>query len=344
MDGTIEYIITNTDGRPVGNSENPLRVDAAAITPVHRAVTAGTARVKAFIACSGYTRSYNFYAAISDGVNRYVSAPLTGQLFNQQTSSGKYCEFEFEIDGELEVNGIKYFELWDTTANYIYLRLHSNSTHYIYADWDYSAPAAPVILYPLNSPAETVSLNPTIIVTIPPDLHDINRTLYYKYGAGTWQAVTGATGIDDGSHAVGVHTPGAGTHSFKLVDYLNMESDVKSVQITVDSTPFTDSPIVAGTTPIKAAHINELRAAVDTLNGYFNRPAIDWGGDVIAGTTSYRLFKMHIAAIRAALESVAAHFAALTGTTVFPIPQWTNIDDAPRAAAVEEIRAMIRRM
>lgn len=75
--------------------------------------------------------------------------------------------------------------------------------------------------------------------------------------------------------------------------------------VTVLAPIWTDDPIVAGETPVKAAHIMELRACLDNICDYYDIPRTDWGGDVVAGVTPDRLWPTHMAAIQGTVRRIA---------------------------------------
>ena len=75
--------------------------------------------------------------------------------------------------------------------------------------------------------------------------------------------------------------------------------------VTVLSPSWTDDPIIAGETPVKAAHIMELRQCLDNICDYYDIPRTDWGGDVVAGVTPDRLWPTHMAAIQGTVRRIA---------------------------------------
>lgn len=76
--------------------------------------------------------------------------------------------------------------------------------------------------------------------------------------------------------------------------------------VTVLAPAWTDDPIIAGETPVKAAHIMELRTCLDNICDYYDIPRTDWGGDVVAGVTPDRLWPTHMAAIQGTVRRIAA--------------------------------------
>ena len=102
--------------------------------------------------------------------------------------------------------------------------------------------------------------------------------------------------------------------------------------------PFTDDPIVAGVTPVRAVHFTELRARIDSLRVEAGLGRFRWTDPVLrAGVTPVRL--VHLLELREALG------AAYTAAGRAP-PRWT--DAAPtagttpiRAAHLTELRAAV---
>lgn len=91
---------------------------------------------------------------------------------------------------------------------------------------------------------------------------------------------------------------------------------------------FTDSPLVAGTTPVKALHMLELQSRVNTLRAFYGLSAyafspIDARG--IAGWTD------HVKEIRTALDEIGKEHDA-----------WIDIPvNRPRADVLEQLRAVV---
>ncbi len=101
---------------------------------------------------------------------------------------------------------------------------------------------------------------------------------------------------------------------------------------------FTDDPIVPGETPIRAAHISELRTRIDGLRAGAGLGRFAWTDPVLlAGVTRVRL--VHLTELRSALAEV---YAAADRS----VPRWTDaspgVGTTPiRAVHVMELRAAV---
>lgn len=97
---------------------------------------------------------------------------------------------------------------------------------------------------------------------------------------------------------------------------------------------FTDATLAAGTTPIKALHMQELQARVATLRAFYGLSAYSFT-KIIAGQTSLAGWTAHVLEIRAALDEVAnkagkTHAAWLTIT-----------ENKPRADVMQQLRNVV---
>lgn len=83
----------------------------------------------------------------------------------------------------------------------------------------------------------------------------------------------------------------------------NVASEDADVTYTVPT--WTDVPIVAGTTVVKAVHINELRAQLENLCDYYGMDAPVWSEDVVAGTTPSVRFAAHATELQNVVRAIA---------------------------------------
>jgi hypothetical protein len=80
------------------------------------------------------------------------------------------------------------------------------------------------------------------------------------------------------------------------------------------TTPFTDDPLVAGTTPVQWAHMSELRRAVDAVRALAQLPAATYTNPGAAGTSIGS----------ADMQEVRSALAAARGTLGLPAATYTN--------------------
>jgi hypothetical protein len=100
--------------------------------------------------------------------------------------------------------------------------------------------------------------------------------------------------------------------------------------------PFTDDPLTARGTPIRATHITELRLRIDALRDRFGLPLVTWTDYDLAGAP---IKQVHLAELRAALDQV--YVAAGRSKPVYSdasIVAGTFV----KASHIAELRAAIR--
>lgn len=92
---------------------------------------------------------------------------------------------------------------------------------------------------------------------------------------------------------------------------------------------FTDDTIYTGSTLVKAAHINELRQAVDAVRATANLSAVNWGGAVTAGVTTVQAD--HIQTLRTNLNQARSTLSlsacSYTNVGVDVLIQKNHIDE-----------------
>ena len=202
-----------------------------------------------------------------------------------------------------------------------------------------AAPAAPVVLAPVpSSPVSPGAFWVLLSVSTDPNGHSMTAS-YTKDGG---DRVTIESGLTEACILAFKLTAG-GAYVFRVTDQYGAYSE-KSLSVTVQAETYTDNPVVAGTTRIKAAHINELRTRVNQLCTLYGVTAPTWQETIIAGTTSIKGFPSHIGELRTALEALYAKINTLAGFTVIALPSWAAAltDIKPKAAAIEELRAAAR--
>jgi hypothetical protein len=100
---------------------------------------------------------------------------------------------------------------------------------------------------------------------------------------------------------------------------------------------FSDDPLVARVTPIRAIHITELRQRIDTLRSRYSLPTVSWtDSSIVTGVTSVKA--SHLLEMRTAVEQV---YSAASK----PVPTWAQAITARStsitAAQLTELRTAV---
>lgn len=111
--------------------------------------------------------------------------------------------------------------------------------------------------------------------------------------------------------------------------------------VSVPTYTFTDDPLVAGQTLVKAVHLTELRAAINTARALWSLPAIDpWPTDDVVTQHVTVVKKAHLDEMRDALH--AAYVAAGATPPVYTDPTVTVNETPIKAVHFTELRAAVR--
>lgn len=256
----------------------------------------------------------------NSGASWSAWANATGNSFNAATifagvSSGEYFQYQARA---VQTNG-------DTTDAATSGAIYKNA-----------APSAPVLL----APAASSPVSPGafwVLLSISTDPNGHTMTAAYSKDGGDF--VTIADNLTEACVVAQKLTAG-GSYVFRVTDQYGAYSQITK-SITVQAETNTDDPCTAGTTRIKAVHINELRSRVEALCTLYGVTAPTWAESVIAGTTSVKHFPSHVTELRSALEAIYTKINTLAEFTVIASPSWTVTltDIRPKAAAIEELRA-----
>lgn len=96
---------------------------------------------------------------------------------------------------------------------------------------------------------------------------------------------------------------------------------------------FTDSPLVKGTTPVKALHMQELQDRANQLREFYGLASYKFT-TITSGTTGLRDWTAHVNEIRAAVDGISTNH-----------DKWISISvNCPRADVIEQLRAVILAM
>ena len=209
-----------------------------------------------------------------------------------------------------------------------------------------SPPLAPLVEAP-RAGGVTYNRRPMVLIQTQPEPDGHNQAVWVRSN-GVWR-----NSVDDaacfttpGESAASVRTVFTepdelpfGAHSIEvnLRDSLSTGAAV-SRSFTIEPSPFEE--ITADETPVRAAHITVLRAAVNNVRNYYGMAAFAWHEAIIPGRTQILNWTYHILELRRAIDEVIAavnHFGA-----DIPSPQWLPIEPGrPRAAVMEQLHTMI---
>ena len=129
-------------------------------------------------------------------------------------------------------------------------------------------------------------------------------------------------------------------------DILGASSAAATRDTTYAEPSFTDAALSAGATAMKAVHVNELRVMVNIVRNYYGLSAYSWSETITAGTTPLANWAAHITELRAAIDGIVSYVNAWDSTATankIPAPSWILITGGqkPSAAAIEQIRAVL---
>lgn len=206
-----------------------------------------------------------------------------------------------------------------------------------------TAPSAATIQAPISGKA-TYNPKPRLLVTVGADSDGHQQTVTAPgYSPSTAGAC--APGKKLVLQRIGaLIEAGSVTDTLTSTDALGLTSTA-SRSYTYGPCTFTDSSLASGITTIKAAHINELRSAINTVREYYGLAPVTWASTVAAGITSLGVWKAHIQEIREALEGMAAFingWDTASTTNNVTLPEWIAIPlNKPTAAVVRQLRDVI---
>ena len=109
-----------------------------------------------------------------------------------------------------------------------------------------------------------------------------------------------------------------------------------------------DGEIAAGTTRIRATHMNELRTKINTMRSYYGLSAYAWNETIAAGATSLRGWAVHLTEMREAVTEILSlvnGWDPLAVRNTIPMPSWVDVTgDVPRAAAITQLRSLLAQL
>jgi hypothetical protein len=138
----------------------------------------------------------------------------------------------------------------------------------------------------------------------------------------------------------------AGAVSFAMTttDQYGESSGEVTRSTTYAAPSFTDATIEGGTTPIKAAHMTELRDMINNVRAYYGLAAVVWAETITAGVTKSRGWKAHVVELQQAIDDVVTlvnGWDAVSTVNQIAAFNWITPGVKPSAAVMNQIRQVI---
>lgn len=139
--------------------------------------------------------------------------------------------------------------------------------------------------------------------------------------------------------------PSGGTNNVTFVsrDSFGVETG-KTVAVKHEVPVWTDDPVTAGTTPIRAAHMNELRQAIDDIRAWYGMSAYTWREEIVAGVTSSVNWAGHTIEIKEQIEAIQKFVNEWDSTNAALDVSLPTISTfyAPKADVINQLRDAIK--
>lgn len=165
-----------------------------------------------------------------------------------------------------------------------------------------SLPQQPIITYGVAGQT-TYNTKPYVKVVVPAEADGHTQELQVKVDSGSYITLKSAIPAAGGTYILQLPTLSVGSRliTFRIVDSIGAAGGAVARTINVAAAVYTDSTLTAGT-PVKAAHINELRAQINALRGYYGLSAISWTDTIATGSV---VKAIHFSELQAAVKAVA---------------------------------------
>lgn len=138
-----------------------------------------------------------------------------------------------------------------------------------------------------------------------------------------------------------------GASGSSTITFANQDSygGVKAVNVVVryQAPSWTDDPIQAGNTAIKAAHMNELRQAIDDIRVWYGMDAYSWQEEIVAGVTSSVNWARHAQEIKEQIEAIQRfvnEWDATNAALDIALPAISSFY-APQAEVINKLRQAV---
>lgn len=118
----------------------------------------------------------------------------------------------------------------------------------------------------------------------------------------------------------------------------------KVVSVKHEVPVWTDDPVTAGTTAIKASHMNELRQAINDLRAWYGMDVYTWQEEIVAGVTSSVNWAGHAIEIKEQIEAIQRFINEWDSTNTALDVSLPTISTfyAPKADVINKLRDAIK--
>ena len=276
----------------------------------------------------------------TDGTNWSAYEALT--IVVSSSTSGTYTANASQIAGTYTRYRISVTDTLDAVSAYVISGTVKKN----------SPPSAPVIVCP-PSGGSSCNTTPRFMITTGVEPDGQSQIVEVKIDTGAWmnsvdnpERFSTSGYLGNGVKTVyQAETLAAGSHSITI---RCLDSDIESASpevvrtFTILTTPF--ETITANETHVKAAHIQTLRTAVNTVRSYYGLYPATWSEDISAGKTTVKNWPFHITELRKAIEPVITAVNGFDSSSAFDIPPitWLPIGAGrPKADVMQQIQNLI---
>jgi len=323
---TVIYTLPYTACTPPSSASVSPSISEDNATLAYSGAAGGTSN-----AITGYEVQY---AESIDGITwdswqalKVVASSSGSGSFEVEPSStrGNYRKYQMRTRGAA---GSDYYSTWKAVSGTVRRN---------------SAPAVPAITAPADN-TTIYNSTPRILATVGSDADSHAQTVtasdFTPSSAGD-QAVAKKLVL----RRTSAYSAGAQSVSIKATDILNVDSSDANRAFTYAVPSWTDGTLTAGTTKIKAAHMNELRTAVNNVRAYYGLAAVSWAQAITAGSTSIGGWKDHVLELRGAIDDIVSlvnGWDTASSTHNIPAISWLAIPtNSPSKAVMDQLRAVI---
>ena len=268
---------------------------------------------------------------------------ITGyRVFRATSPTGTYTKIGNDISTTAQSGSMTVTAPSNSSTRYYYkvmtLGARSNSAQSAYISLgSNSTPSAPT----LNPAGKIYNSRPRLLITVG---NDVDGDLQ-KLAATGWQFSRSAdlSGGDKVLARKSTAQSSAGSFNVTVTQTDPVGASAGTTKaINYQVKQWTDNPVVAGATQIKAAHITELQDALDDICNYYNLGTTNWI-ECVAGQTSTLLWSQHILQIELTIRMIADAVNAWDPTTSslgITLPALPS-SMVPEATVIEQLRAII---